>query len=242
MSYNSLSDTSSLPIQFGLHPISSKKISSPLRQSSASVSASTSTSTSTSIASTTTSTSTLSSNLSNNNETNSLKRSKNFLKFSQSNQSRIRKQSIEKETNTNESISTSSIMDHSIFGSKSISNQNRSQTIDTNRFDNDGLILPKKLINPSCIESKVKKEVHREMLWKMKNSNSIQNAQEFHRIYQNYQRKLVEKKKTEEKEEFRKILEEQRQRLHNVSIVSVLDQKPQQRTQSIRNKSFGKSN
>lgn len=170
MSYKSLSDTSSLPIQFGLHPISSNKISSPLRQSSASVSASTSTSTSTSIASSTTSTSTstLSSNLSNNNETNSLKRSKNFLKFSQSNQSRIRKQSIEKETNTNESISTSSIMDHSIFGSKSISNQNRSQTIDTNRFDNDGLILPKKLINPSCIESKVKKEVHREMLWKMK--------------------------------------------------------------------------
>ena len=36
-----------------------------------------------------------------------------------------------------------------------------------NRFDQDGLILPKKLSIPS-LESREKKEMHREILWKIK--------------------------------------------------------------------------
>ncbi|KAI2798431.1 hypothetical protein BLOT_012712 [Blomia tropicalis] len=85
-------------------------------------------------------------------------------------------------------------------------------------FDSDGLVIPRKLANP-CVESREKKDLHREMLWKMKfGSNDTKDCelQKAYASYANRQRMKAIELEQSGRMTFEKLLEEQRQRLQSV--------------------------
>ncbi|KAH9421555.1 hypothetical protein DERP_008955 [Dermatophagoides pteronyssinus] len=97
-------------------------------------------------------------------------------------------------------------MDNRSSSSSSSSSTTTTTTNINNRFDQDGLILPKKLSIPS-LESREKKEMHREILWKIKHGQTTdpKRDNEYHKVYQQYQQRQRNKEKLIESLSFERI-------------------------------------
>lgn len=100
---------------------------------------------------------------------------------------------------------------------------------DSRAFDTEGLVLPRKLPNPNA-ESREKKDLHKEMLWKMKYGGNDPKDCELQKAYANMANRQRLKEIEVEKANqmtFEKLLEEQKLRLHSVGVKSAAQQQTQ---------------
>ncbi|MPC09364.1 Protein FAM107B [Portunus trituberculatus] len=95
------------------------------------------------------------------------------------------------------------------------------------RMDENGLIMPKKLVNP-CLESTEKKSLHRELLYNQKRGVSVLNQKtELQKAMEKHNDKKVLKEIQKEKEAaltpFQKALDERAQRIEQLEKAETKD-------------------
>lgn len=98
-------------------------------------------------------------------------------------------------------------------GSPQLSQKENNRPSGNNRFDENGLVLPKKLVNPS-LDSTEKKSLHRELLFNQKAGVSVLNQKsELQKAMEKHKDKKIAKEKEIEKQAnlspFQKALEQQ---------------------------------